>query len=133
NLQMESWFSNTKIIYQPKIKTGTPPNEFFLHTQHLTIAHTQHTGIYSVVRAQMGLKSPPKETIKSTLELLKHDDYWNRKPRESATDALGDLKNPSSQVIQALLEAIKDTDDDVRRSAAYALGKLKDPSPQVIQ
>jgi len=68
------------------------------------------------------LNAEGKDRIEVLVEALKDE---NSSVRESAAEALGELKDP--RAVEPLIEALKDKEPAVQGSAAKALGKLKDP------
>ncbi|MBW4522138.1 MAG: HEAT repeat domain-containing protein [Scytolyngbya sp. HA4215-MV1] len=70
------------------------------------------------------------EAIAQLLSLLKDEDA---SVRSRAAEALVNLGNASSAVVQALLSLLKDEASDVRYRAAAALGNLSNASSAVVQ
>ena len=53
--------------------------------------------------------------------------------RQDAVNALRELKQASPEIIQAFIQATKDTNESIRRAAVNALRELKQASPEIIQ
>ncbi|MBV7328161.1 HEAT repeat domain-containing protein [Chloroflexi bacterium TSY] len=53
--------------------------------------------------------------------------------RQAAASSLGELGEASPQVVEALIQALGDSDIDVRQTAASSLGELGETSSQVIE
>ncbi|MDF3055044.1 MAG: hypothetical protein K0Q74_951, partial [Gammaproteobacteria bacterium] len=64
------------------------------------------------------------------LENLKDND---RSMKRAVIQVLGNLNNPTEDVIELLLNALSDEDSDVREAAIIASGELNNPSEDVVQ
>ena len=53
--------------------------------------------------------------------------------RYTVMEALGQISNPSDQIIQTIINASNDKDWNVRNTVMKALGQISNPSDQIIQ
>ena len=62
-----------------------------------------------------------KKNVRALMKVLK-DSGWDTSIRLAAVSALGEMSD--LQAVEALIEALKDSDSGVRQAAAATLGQL---------
>ncbi|MEM7532948.1 MAG: HEAT repeat domain-containing protein [Chloroflexota bacterium] len=85
--------------------------------------HVRH--LVAAALGMLGEASPA-----ALIQTLKDSEDW--RVRQSAAYALGELGEASPTVVDALIQALKDSNHDVRRSASSALGELGEANPTVV-
>ena len=85
---------------------------------------------YQTARSLKQLHQTSYEVVASLIKIVGSND--SIEIREAAIESLGRLAQASPQVIQALLDALRDPSPRIRYQAAENLGRLGDGSPEVI-
>lgn len=83
----------------------------------------------SASRAVYGAIAAGAKAVPGLIGLLGHTD---RERRSWACFALGMIGSPKELVLPALMKALADESDQVRRQAAEAIGLVKEPSAQAV-